>query len=82
MEDGVRSEEKRCYAVNSKQKLTKNLCLVGSFLMCQLAGPFRQNLLLRTNEMEDGGILFWDWGIFFGGYLTFVEQHEQPHLCF
>ncbi len=32
--DWGRSEEKRCYAVNSKQKLTKNLFLVGSFLTC------------------------------------------------
>jgi hypothetical protein len=32
--DGGRSEEKRRCAVNSKQKLTKNLFLVGSFLTC------------------------------------------------
>ncbi len=32
--DGGRSEEKRCYAVNSKQKLAKKLFLVGSFLTC------------------------------------------------
>jgi hypothetical protein len=32
--DRGRSEEKRRYAVNSKQKLTKNSFLVGSFLMC------------------------------------------------
>jgi hypothetical protein len=32
--DGGRSEEKRRYAVNSKQKLTKNSLLVGSFLTC------------------------------------------------
>jgi hypothetical protein len=32
--DRGRSEEKRCYAVNSKQKSTKNLFLVGFFLMC------------------------------------------------
>jgi hypothetical protein len=31
--DGGRSEEKRRYAVNSKQKSTKNLFLAGSFLM-------------------------------------------------
>ncbi len=32
--DGGRSEEKMRYAVNSKEKLTTNLFLVGSFLMC------------------------------------------------
>ena len=32
--DGGRSEEKRRHAVNSKQKLTKNTFLAGSFLMC------------------------------------------------
>jgi hypothetical protein len=82
MEEGGRSEEKRHYAVNSKQKLTKNSCLVGSFLMCGLAGSFYQNLLLRTNEVEDGGILFWDWGFFFRGHLTFVEWHVQRYLCY
>ncbi len=30
LDDGGRSEEKRRYAVNSKQKLTKNLFLAGS----------------------------------------------------
>jgi hypothetical protein len=34
MKDGGRSEEKRCYAVNSKQKMIKNPFLVGSFLTC------------------------------------------------
>ncbi len=53
--DGGRSEKKRRYAVNSKQKLTKNLYLAGSFLTCWLAGPFCQNLLLSTNDFEDGG---------------------------
>jgi hypothetical protein len=80
MEEGGRSEERRRYAVNSKQKLTKNSCLVGSFLTCGLASSFCQNLLLRTNEVEDGGILFWDWGIFFRGHLVFVEGHVQPYL--
>ncbi len=70
MEEGGRSEEKRHYVVNSKQKLTKNFCLVGSFLTCGLAGSFCQNLLLRTDEAEDGGILFWDWRIFFRGHLA------------
>jgi hypothetical protein len=70
MEDGGKSEEKRRYAVNSKQKLTKILFLVGSFLTCGQAGSFCQNPLLRTNEVEDGEILFWDWGIFFRGHLT------------
>ena len=32
--DGGRSEEKRGYAVNSKQNSTKNLFLAGSFLPC------------------------------------------------
>ncbi len=32
--NGGKSEEKRRYAVNSKQKLTKNLFLAGSFLAC------------------------------------------------
>jgi hypothetical protein len=32
--------------------------------------------------MEDGGILFWDWGIFFRAHLTFVEGHVQPYLCY
>ncbi len=32
--DGGRSEEKRHYAVNSKQKSTKNTFLVGSVLTC------------------------------------------------
>jgi hypothetical protein len=32
--DWGRSEEKRRYAVNSKQKSTKNLFFVGSFLTC------------------------------------------------
>ncbi len=50
--DGGRSEEKRCYAVNPKQKSTKNLFLVGSFLTCCLAGPFCQNLPLSTNDLE------------------------------
>jgi hypothetical protein len=35
-----KSEEKVFHAVNSKQKSNKNLFLVGSFLMCCLAGPF------------------------------------------
>ncbi len=68
MEDGGRSEEKRFYAINSKQKSTKNLVLVSSFLTCWLAGPFCRNLPLSTNFLEDGfrlsGILsmdfFWD----------------------
>jgi hypothetical protein len=34
MGDCGSSEEKRLYAVNSKQKSTKNLFLVGSFLTC------------------------------------------------
>jgi hypothetical protein len=34
MGDGGRSEEKRRYAVNSKQKSTKNSFLVGFFLTC------------------------------------------------
>ncbi len=42
-----RPQEKGFHAVNSKQKLTKNLFLVGSFLMCWLAGPFCQNLLYQ-----------------------------------
>ncbi len=47
------SEEKRCYAVNSKQKSTKNSFLVGSFLTCWLAGPFcrifcYQQMICRT----------------------------------
>jgi hypothetical protein len=54
-QDGGRSEEKRNYAVNSKQKLTKNLFLVGSFLTCWLAGPFCRYLPLSTNDFEDGG---------------------------
>ncbi len=70
IEEGGRSEEKRRYAVNSKQKSTANSCLIGSFLMCGLAGSLFQNLLLRTNEVEDGGILFWDWRIFFRGHLA------------
>ncbi len=70
MEEGGRSEEKWCYAVNSKQKSTKNTCLIGSFLTCGLSGSFCRNLLLRTNEMEDGEILFWDWIIFFRGHLA------------
>ncbi len=82
MEGGGRSEEKRCYAVDSKQKSTKNLCLVCSFLTCWRLRPFCQNLLLTTNEVEDGGILFWDLGIFWGGHLTFVERHVQPYLCY
>ncbi len=32
--DGGRSEEKRRYAVNSKQKTTKHSFLIGSFLTC------------------------------------------------
>jgi hypothetical protein len=70
MEEGGRSGEKWHYVVNSKQKSTKNSCLIGSFLMCGLAGSFCQNLLLGTNEVEDGEILFWDWRIFFRGYLA------------
>jgi hypothetical protein len=70
MEEGGRSDGKWGYAVNSKQKLTKNSCLIGSFLMCGLAGSFCRNLLLRTNEVEDGEILFWDWRIFFRGHLA------------
>ncbi len=54
MGDWGRSDEKRCYAVNSKQKSTKNLFLVGSFLTCWLAGPFCRNLPLSTNDLEDG----------------------------
>jgi hypothetical protein len=67
---GGRSEEKRCYADNSNRKLTKNSCLIASFLTYGLAGSFCQNLLLRTNEVEDLEILFWDWTIFFRGHLT------------
>ncbi len=26
--------------------------------------------------------MFWDWGIFFGGHLTFVERHVQPYPCY
>jgi hypothetical protein len=70
MEEGGRSEEKRRYTVKSKQKSTKNSCLIGSFLTCGLAGSFCQNLPLGTNEVEDGGILFWDWRIFFRGHLA------------
>jgi hypothetical protein len=55
MGDRGRSLEKRCCAVNSKQKSTKNLFLVGSFLTCLLADPFCQNLHLSTNDFEDGG---------------------------
>jgi hypothetical protein len=32
--------------------------------------------------VEDGEILFWDWVIFLGGHLTFVERHEQLYLCY
>ncbi len=53
--DWGRSEEKRRYAVNSKQKSTKNLFLAGSFLTCWLAGPFYQYLPLSNNDFEDGG---------------------------
>ncbi len=55
MGDRGRSEEKRHGAVNSKQKSTKNLFLVGSFLMCRLAGSFCQYLPLSTNDFEDRG---------------------------
>jgi hypothetical protein len=71
MEEEGRSEEMSHYAVNSKQKWTKNSSLIGSFMTCGLAGSFCQNLLLRTNEVEDGGILFWDWRIFFRGHLAY-----------
>jgi hypothetical protein len=37
---------------------------------------------IRTNEVEDGGILFWDWGFFFRGHLTFVKRHVQLFLCY
>ncbi len=49
----VRSEEKGFHAVNSKQKSTKNLFLVGSFLTFCLAGPFCRNLLLSTKDLDD-----------------------------
>ncbi len=62
-----RSEEKRRYAVNSKQKSTKNLFLVGSFLTCWLAGPFCQNLLLSTNDLEDVACWKGRWRILFRG---------------
>ncbi len=48
-----RSEEKGFHAVSSKQKSTKNLFLVGSFLMCWLAGHFCWNLLLSTKDLDD-----------------------------
>jgi hypothetical protein len=48
-----RSEEKGFHAVKSKQKLTKNPFLVGSFLKCCLAGPFCQNLFLSIKDLDD-----------------------------
>ncbi len=69
----VRGEEVLC--CRFKAKSTKNLCLVGSFLTCWLAGPFCCNLSLSTNYLEDGGeasrkgkwgFCFWGQG-FFGG---------------
>ncbi len=51
--NGGRSEEKRHYAVNLKQKSTINLSLASSFLTCKLGGPFCQNLLLSFNDLED-----------------------------
>ncbi len=64
--DRGRSEEKRCYAVDSKQKPTKNLILAGFFLTCRLAGPFYRNLPLSTNDLEDGGEASrkGEWGFF------------------
>ncbi len=65
------------HAVISKRKATNILFLVGSFLMCWPACPFCRNLLLSTNDLEDGGrtsknckwgILFGGQGIFFGGH--------------
>ncbi len=48
-----RSEEKGLHYVKSKQKLTRKLILVGSFLMCWLAGPFCRNFLLSTKDLND-----------------------------
>jgi hypothetical protein len=88
MEDGGRSEEKRDYAINSKQKSTKNLFLVGSFLTCWLAGLFCQNLPLSTNDLEDGGEasrkgewdFFWGTGIFFWGGGRGVPSLYKPKI--
>ncbi len=72
---GAGQRKKRRYAVNSKQKLTKNLFLVGSFLKCWLAGPFCQNLLLSTNDLNDmgdrkdrGEYYFGEWEFLFSVY--------------
>ncbi len=65
--DRGRSEEKKRYAVNSKQKSTKNLFLVDSFLTCGLAGSFRRNLLLSTNDLEDMASRKGRWGMLFRG---------------
>jgi hypothetical protein len=58
---------------------SKNQLKTGSFLMCWLAGPFCQNLLFSTNDLEDvanrkgrWGILFWGGGILF--------KFEQPKI--
>ncbi len=48
-----RPQEKGFHAVNSKQKLTKNLFLVYSSLTCWLAGPFCWNLPLSTKDLDD-----------------------------
>jgi hypothetical protein len=44
MEDGGRLEKKRHCAVNSKQKSTKNLFLVNSFLILPKSTPINQCL--------------------------------------
>ncbi len=74
MGDQGRSEEKRRCAVNSKQKLTENMFLAGSFLTCWLAGPFCRNLPLSTNDLEDGGKASRKGeGFFFEGQGFFLE---------
>ncbi len=65
--NGGRSKEKSCYAVNSKQKSTKNSFLAGSFLTCWLAGPFCQNRPLSTNDLEDLACWKGRWRILFRG---------------
>ncbi len=65
-----RSEEKRRYAVDSNQKLTKNWFLVCSFLTFWLAGPFCQNFVFSTILLEDGFSLN---GILSGEILLFCK---------
>ncbi len=75
---GWGQEEKRRYAVNSKQDLTKNLFLVGSFLTCWLAGPFCWYLLLSTNNFEPVACRKYWWGIlFFGGECCFSLINQR-----